>query len=79
MEREAAEIRAQNAKLGEVKSLPWDLDEGQSIIAGELMEKVLEMSLDERNFIDEVGRFGQCFVLAPSPTVAVFVSLLALK
>merc|ERR1712070_1043735 len=48
------EIRAQREKQGDVKSLPWELDnEAQSIVAEDLMEKVLSLGLDDANFREE--------------------------
>lgn len=37
----------------QVRDLPWECSEEQSIVAEELMEKVLSLSLNESNFIDE--------------------------
>lgn len=45
VDAEADAIRAERARQGEVKTLPWECSEEQSIVAEDLMEKILSLPL----------------------------------
>jgi hypothetical protein len=42
-----------NELLFQMKELPWECSEEQSIVAEELMEKILSLSLNESSFSEE--------------------------
>jgi hypothetical protein len=45
---EESALKAQKARQGTVKSLPWECEENQSIVAEDLMEKVRQCACYER-------------------------------
>jgi len=54
VDQEADQIRAQKQGAEQVNGLPWESsDESKSILVEDLMERILSLSLDQQNFVDE--------------------------